>query len=262
MAHRIQLITRADDAGLTAGTNHAIAAACDAGTIRNVGLLAVGPVVEQAADLLRDMPSIALGLHFALNCEWDHPLWAPLASHDRVRSLLDERHALPRTTSLLHAQSIDLSQVILEAEAQLSRLRQLGLHLTYLDDHMACSWLPGVKKALHEFATREGLIFGPSEFRSLPHTAGSKAPADPRDSARNAEAGIYLHFTHPAYDDAEFRAFRASGLDVDEMIRTRAAEAQLWGASSMVADLERAGITACRYDEVFKVGDRLPCANW
>ena len=68
--------------------------------------------------------------------------------------MLDTRVALPRSPAILHEQNIDLAEVVTEAGAQLARLRGLGLNITYLDDHMACGWLPGVKVALHEFATR------------------------------------------------------------------------------------------------------------
>jgi predicted glycoside hydrolase/deacetylase ChbG (UPF0249 family) len=262
MASPIRLITRADDAGLTAGTNHAIAAACAAGAIRNVGLMAVAPRVEHAADLLRDMPGVALGLHFALNCEWDQPQWGPLAPRHQVRSLLDARGAFPRSTALLQAQNIDLAEVVAEAASQLARLRDLGLHLTYLDDHMACSWLPGMKEALNAFATREGLIFGPSEFPGLPRHTSPSTLADPRELASGAPAGIYLHVTHPAHNDAEFRAFRTTVMEMETTIRTRAAEANFWASATLADELQALGVAPCRYDEVFGVGDRLACPNW
>jgi hypothetical protein len=262
MRYPLKLITRADDAGLTVGTNRAIAAACAAGAMRNVGFMAVAPAVEDAAERLRDLRDVALGLHFALTCEWEAPLWGPLAAKDRVRSLLDKRGALPSTTAILHAQNIDLAEVVAEAGAQLARLRALGLAITYLDDHMACAWLPGVKAALHEFATREGLIFGPTEFSPLPRLTFPTLVPDPREMARMARPGVYLHFTHPACDDAEFRAFRADSMDVDKAILTRAAEAELWASAPFVDDLLALGVKPSRYDDVFKVGDRLHCANW
>ncbi len=261
MTRRLHLITRADDTGLTTGTNRAIAAACAAGGVRNVGFLAVAPAIEQAADLFRNMSGIALGLHFALTCEWDNPLWAPLSCHDRVPSLLDERGAMPPSTALLHKQNINLNEVIIEAEAQLSRLRKLGLPLTYLDDHMACSWLPGMKDALYDFATQEGLIFGPSEFDGLPRTISLSTVFDPRRAVGSAPSGVYLHVIHPAHDDDEFRAFRASALDINKTILTREAETKLWTTPSLIDELRSLSITPCRYDEVFQVGDRLPPQN-
>ena len=79
MCYPMHLITRADDAGLTVGTNRAIAAACATGAMRNAGLMAVAPAVEDTAEQLKGLPGAALGLHFALTCECDAPLCELLA---------------------------------------------------------------------------------------------------------------------------------------------------------------------------------------
>lgn len=80
-----------------------------------------------------------------------------------------------------------------------------------------------------------------------------------RERGVTSAIGVYLHVTHPAHNDAEFRAFRATGLDVDKAIRTRAVEAELWASATVWDDFLTLGVKPSRYDDILMVGDRLHC---
>lgn len=74
----IRFITRADDAGSSRSANRAIAQVVDGGFVRNVSLMACGPAIEDAAQLLAHRKDVCFGMHTTLNAEWDKVKWRPL----------------------------------------------------------------------------------------------------------------------------------------------------------------------------------------
>jgi predicted glycoside hydrolase/deacetylase ChbG (UPF0249 family) len=71
MKPKIYLVTRADDAGSCRSANEAILEGVEAGVIKNVSFLAVGPEIEHAVELLGGRDDIAYGFHVCLNSEWE-----------------------------------------------------------------------------------------------------------------------------------------------------------------------------------------------
>jgi predicted glycoside hydrolase/deacetylase ChbG (UPF0249 family) len=67
------LIVTADDLGLTRGVNAAVRRAHEDGIVTATSLLAVGREFDDAAAMLRDVPTLELGAHLALVGE-DPPL--------------------------------------------------------------------------------------------------------------------------------------------------------------------------------------------
>jgi hypothetical protein len=76
----ISLVSRADDLGSSHTANVAIAGAAVTGDyIKNVSCMAVGPWIDEGAELLQDRQNVCLGLHAALNSEWDPLKWGPVS---------------------------------------------------------------------------------------------------------------------------------------------------------------------------------------
>jgi chitin disaccharide deacetylase len=156
---RFRLLIRADDAGVTRGTNTALLACAEAGLARNIGFMACTPEFEHAASLFRDPPqNVILGLHATVTSEWSSSLrWGPVLPRQQVPSLLDEDGCFVKTTKSLHEQA-RLDEIIIEIKAQIDRARDCGLKLSYMDTHMVINWIPGLHNCLEDLAQREGLI--------------------------------------------------------------------------------------------------------
>jgi len=68
------LIVNADDFGASRGINRGIADAHRRGIVTSASLMVDMPAAEEAADLLRDLPELGVGLHAALTSEDGRPL--------------------------------------------------------------------------------------------------------------------------------------------------------------------------------------------
>jgi len=202
-----RIYLRADDFGATPGANEAIIDGVACGTLRNVGLLAVGNHLDHCLDgLIQRSEGIALGLHAAIHCEAPALAFAPAAPPDAIPSLLDEDGRLFPGPSRSRSHP-DPDELTVELEAQLALLRERGLSPSYLDTHMGFEWLPGLSEALHDFCREHALCFvreGP--FRKLswsPDLDWSRLSADAlaKLAATHARDGS-VWISHPAYADA------------------------------------------------------------
>lgn len=156
----LSLITRADDFGSSRSANRAIAEAAITGNyIRNVSCMAPAPMMEDGAPLLKACPHICIGMHFTLNAEWSLIKWPPLCAPHEVPSLVDENGAFWADPMLFTSHPPQLEQVMQELDAQLDFLTRLGLPIRYVDSHMLPEkFIPGLAKALSQWAERKGLI--------------------------------------------------------------------------------------------------------
>ena len=219
-ANRIRLFLRGDDAGLSVGTNQALEHAVRRGALRNVGIMAAAPAWEDAAQRFKDLPGLCLGLHVALNCEWNQPRWGPVAPPHLVPDLLEPDGTFTRTPNILHERHASVEQMLAEVEAGLARLRRAGLRIGYLDEHMGIGWVAGLRQRLDDLARREGLVtMAPLQPLKLP--AGEESRLARLESAlHQAPPGDYLLGFHPDAA-ASFRSTVHSEMNVPAIAAER-----------------------------------------
>jgi len=175
-----RLIINADDFGLTAGVNQAIAEAHSRGIVTSTTLMANGRAFAGAVEIARTLPNLSVGCHVVLVDG------NPVSRPERVRSLLAPvgREALPfpplrtgavRTVaatvgaqhrfydgfgqialrSLRHR--LDSEQVEEEVVAQVQRLQNAGITVTHVDAHKHTHMLPQIADAIMGAASRCGV---------------------------------------------------------------------------------------------------------
>lgn len=151
----ISLVVNADDFGASDAISRGILEAHQRGIVTSTSVL--GNCADPAAGLglLKQAPGLGVGVHLTLSGG------APVAHLDRVRSLLGPDQALPA-----HARDVfaawargDLRQNEVEQEfdAQVTRLRDLGLVIDHLDTHRHIGFLPLVGRAVESVARRHGI---------------------------------------------------------------------------------------------------------
>jgi predicted glycoside hydrolase/deacetylase ChbG (UPF0249 family) len=153
----ISLVTRADDLGSSHATNSAIAGAAVTGDyIKNVSCMAVGPLIEEGAELLRNCRNICFGMHATLNAEWDLIKWGPISHPSEVPSLVTPEGAFFSDPSRFAAHPPDPDQVLLEYDRQLDLLTRLGLDIRYVDSHMLPElFVEGLNQAMSDWAKQK-----------------------------------------------------------------------------------------------------------
>ncbi len=127
------LIVHADDVGVTHSVNAATIKGLESGLVNSLSLMVPCPWFPEIADYAKSHPDADFGLHLTLTSERVYYRWGPVASKDKVPSLLDENgyfhHDWKPTTR------INLKEVDLELRAQIDRAYAMGLRPTHLDSH-------------------------------------------------------------------------------------------------------------------------------
>ena len=127
------LIVHADDVGVTHCVNAATIKVFETGLVNSASIMVPCPWFPEIADYAKSHPKADLGLHLPLTSERVDYRWGPVASKDKVPTLLDENgyfhHDWTPTTR------INPKEVELELRAQIDRAYALGIRPTHLDSH-------------------------------------------------------------------------------------------------------------------------------
>ncbi|MHC1740377.1 MAG: ChbG/HpnK family deacetylase [Anaerolineaceae bacterium] len=258
----ISLITRADDLGASHSANIAIAgAAATVGYIKNISCMAVGPWIDEGAELLRDCPGICLGLHAAINSEWDPLKWGPISSPEEVPTLVNAQGTFFSDPSLFAEHPPDIDQILLEYDRQLDLLTSLGLDIRYVDSHMLPElFVDGLAEAVSGWAQRKGLVdhlryyrfpskFEPGPFRSFDQ--GLQAYHAWFDLL---DHGTYFTVMHPAKASREMLLCRNEHIPMGLVSTVRDVEYQLLQSHRLEEACEKRDIRRLRYDEAEATG--------
>lgn len=259
---KIRLLARADDAGLSIAANKAIRASAKQGIVRNVSLLAPAPEVEAAAELLRDLnEQVDFGLHVCFTAEWIRPRWQPLSGRGNCASFTRPDGTFPYTLADLLAVSgsvgPDLDAMMREVEDQYAKLRDLGIEVRYLDEHMEAGAIPGLAERLATFAVEHFLVFD-RQVRSqgvvqpLPgwSVPGPHPGTELADCISAAPDGTYIVVGHPMFKSEAMELLQLPGGAKGEAMGDRNRERRMFADIEIVDYCENAGIQLVRYSEL------------
>lgn len=135
------VVVHVDDLGLCADANDGGFEVLLEGVGNSGSMMVPCPAFPEAAKRALGDPSLDLGLHLTLNCEFDRGRWGPTAPAEKVATLLDEDGALLRS-ALETAQRADPAEVERELRAQIDTALALGIEITHLDAHMGTALFP------------------------------------------------------------------------------------------------------------------------
>ncbi len=156
-----RLIINADDFGLTAGVNRAIAEAHQRGIVTSTTLMANSRAFDAAAEIAR----ADNGERFSVGCHVVLMDGEPLLPPDRVPTLLEPRNgATPRFRESLNdfvvasfRHKLNPDEIEAEAAAQLDRLQQAGIQPSHFDTHKHAHMFPAVLRPLLRAAKSRGV---------------------------------------------------------------------------------------------------------
>lgn len=134
-------VLHCDDIGMCHAANEGAFEALRNGPATCGSIMVPCPWFEEAAARARENPEADLGVHLTLTSEWSTYRWGPVASRDRVPSLLDADGYLPRT-ALEVAKNARPEEVEIELRAQIERALAAGIDVTHIDSHMGTVFFP------------------------------------------------------------------------------------------------------------------------
>jgi len=251
---KVIIVTRGDDLGNTHSANKAIYEGMTQGVLRNASLMANCPHVLEAAEMFAGRKEFCIGLHANINSEWDDYKWKGILPQSEVPDLYDETGNLYADNSMLHLKKPRIEQILAEVDAQLNHATRLGFDIRYVDQHMGFTWVvDGLLDAFNEWGSRKGLVTSIPNRKKFWYERNidtEKQVANFVESLSSLEAGLYLSVGHPSFDDAETRGMYHKGVTGAMIAQERDADRRCFSDPSVVAEFERLGIRAARYDEV------------
>lgn len=155
-----RLIINADDFGLTAGVNRAIAEAHQRGIVTSATLMANSQAFDEAVAIARS----ATGNNFSVGCHVVLLDGEPLLPATQVPSLLEPKNGASCFRESLNGFAVasfrhQLNSEEIEAEtaAQIGRLQASGIQPSHLDTHKHAHMFPGVLRPLLRGAKSKGV---------------------------------------------------------------------------------------------------------
>ncbi|MGZ4876862.1 MAG: carbohydrate deacetylase [Candidatus Angelobacter sp.] len=167
-----RLIVNADDFGLTAGVNRAIAEGNRAGVVTSATLMANAQASEAAIDLARAQPSLKTGCHVVLID--GVPLTENLPSLTNGSPRF--RTSLKQFAIAAVRKQIATEEIRREVEAQIRKIQSRGITLTHVDSHKHTHMFPHVLRPVLRAAK----------------TCGIRAIRNPFEPLRSWPAGMVL----------------------------------------------------------------------
>src|SRR5580765_3692282 len=168
MARR-RVVFVADDLGVSAGVDDGIAAAARAGVVREASLCVTGGAVEHGVRAAKEL-GLGIGLHLSFT------LGRALSGPIRGLTDRDGRFGgLGRALLRCQLRLVDRDGVAREADAQLSRLRELGVAATHANGHHHCHCWPVVRDVCFAAFARAGIRWTRSPAE-LPAVGGRWRP--------------------------------------------------------------------------------------
>ncbi len=153
-----EVVLRLDDVGMNHSVNSAIARVAETGFPFSVSVMFACPWYQEAVEILRRNPHIAVGVHLTLNSEWRNYRWGPVLGKTTVPTLVDSvGYFLPSTAEFL-ARTYSLAEVEMELNAQMDRAMASGLKISYVDHHMGTAVAtPELRAVLERVAAKYGV---------------------------------------------------------------------------------------------------------
>jgi predicted glycoside hydrolase/deacetylase ChbG (UPF0249 family) len=223
------LIVHADDLGETHAVNAATIKALEKGTINSASLMVACPWFPEMADYAKSHVDADFGLHLTLTSERVYYRWGPVASKDRVPSLVDHNGYFHHDWD--HNELINPKEAEIELRAQIERALAMGVRPTHLDSHQYRLIMYGKElfevmlRIAHDyklpvFVTRDWFAqypylepsLGPNDI-VLDHTVTIEPEVTPEKwsefyiaALKNLKPGVTEFVVHPGFDDEELRA--------------------------------------------------------
>ena len=150
----MKLIITADDFGRSTHINAAVIQAHRQGILTAASLMVAGDAFDEAVELARQTPTLAVGLHVVLVDG------KPVLPPERLRGLVDENGRFPDSPARLGMQYFfnprARRQVAEEIAAQFERFAQTGLPLAHVDGHQHLHLHPAVFPMVARLAGQYG----------------------------------------------------------------------------------------------------------
>ena len=249
--NKARLLTRGDDFGSFRTANLAIRDCVDRGILKNVSIMVITPYWEEAVEMFKDRDNVCLGVHLAINAEWDNIRWHPVLPAGEVSSLLAEDGAFRQ--QIQDQSEADLDEIMAECKAQVDLARKRGLNIEYIDEHCVFGWFRNgeLKARLAEFAAEAGLVYGNGfTFERLQKIQEGNISSCIKALETMERGKTYLQVGHPCYPFDEIADVVHSGLEPGDVSGQRDFQRLMFMNPEIAAYCKNNNIELIKYSDL------------
>jgi predicted glycoside hydrolase/deacetylase ChbG (UPF0249 family) len=222
----IQLIIRGDDMGFSHSANEALIKTYKEGIETSIEVIVPSPWFPEAVKMLKDNPSVDVGIHLALSSEWDNVKWRPMTDCPSLKDkdgyffpMIFPNKNYPNQS--LSENKWKLEEIEKEFRAQIEMALKHIPRISHVSAHMGCTNLAEEVKIMTRKLAKEYKIdidmddYGVKRmsFKGATTTSQEKIQSF-INGLKALEAGQnYLFVEHPAFNDAEVQAIHHIGYE-------------------------------------------------
>jgi len=252
-----ELLLRCDDIGMCHAVNTALQRVLERRIPVSVSMMVACPWYQEAVEILREHPEVAVGVHLTLNAEWKGYRWGPVAGRNAVPTLVDSAGYFFPSRALFFAHKPDIREVETELRAQIERAVGTGLRIDYVDYHMGTAVDRPELRALVERLAGEYRLgisryFGETDVSGLYGAEAANKPDTLVAMARTLEPGsLRLMVFHIGLETPEMDALidlNPSGLK--QMSRHREAELRALTSENFLSRLKEMSVRLLTYRDL------------
>ncbi len=251
------LIIHADDIGVTHSENKATILAMKLGMVNSGSIMMPCPWVGEIAAFAKERPEADLGLHLTLTSEWEWMKWGPVASKNKVPSLVNSQGFFYDNCQTF-GQKAKPAEVEIELRAQIEKAFSMGINPSHFDTHMGCLVFNSpevfevylklgreykipvmvdrffLKASSQQFRDKmkPGDLIVEKTYTAEPKDFESGMAAYYEKVLTNLTTGVQVLLIHTAFDDAEMQALSVNHPE--------------WGAAWRQADFDFFTSDKCR----------------
>lgn len=225
-----RLIIRTDDLGSSHSANVAIIKCFREGIVTSVEVMVITPWFPEAVRLLKENPTLDVGLHLVLTSEWDNIKWRPLTNSpgltDNNGYFFPMMGPNPNYPGLAVLENKwDITEIESEFRAQIEMALVNIPQLTHISGHMGSTdFDKSVEELTNRLAAEYNLahVCGENEHTfglistgyNDTHTTSAEKESAFVNMINSFEPGkTYVFLEHPAFNDSEMKAIHHIGYE-------------------------------------------------
>jgi predicted glycoside hydrolase/deacetylase ChbG (UPF0249 family) len=224
------LLIRCDDMGMCHSLNMAIEQVIDSGLPFSTSVMFACPWYQEAVEILKVHPEVAVGVHLTLNSEWKKYRWGPVMGRTAVPSLVDSNGYFFPSRAKLFANNPKYEEIEKELRAQIDRAVHSGIRIDYLDYHMGAAVQTEELRKLVETLAKEYHLGMSGYFNEIYSSVTYGAPLGSKSDSllehiQNLGPGVNLQVVHTGLQNPEMNALEdMNEFGLSEMSKNREEE--------------------------------------
>jgi predicted glycoside hydrolase/deacetylase ChbG (UPF0249 family) len=205
-----KLLLRTDDIGMNHSVNMGLKELAETRIPFSASVMFACPWYQEAVDILKQNPQVAVGVHLTLTAEWKYYRWGPVLGQSAVPSLVDSLGYFRPSVDQFLKSKYKLEEVEKELSAQIERAIGTGLKISYVDPHMGIAVsTPELKALTMKLAKKYKLgisaYFG-EEYKSMWGVSVDTKKKEFMDYVNSLKEGLHVVELHIAKSTPEMDA--------------------------------------------------------